>query len=74
MHGDARCARHRFGEEQPGVGAVVRRHHAGGQLAAVWPGGVEGVAVERVDVDGAREHNQRPLRDTHVATAVGRGQ
>ena len=74
MHGDARCARHRVGEEQPGVGAIVRRHHAGGQLAAVWPGGVEGVAVERVDVDGAREHNQRPLRDTHVATAVGRGQ
>ena len=57
-------------QKQPGIAAIGRRHDGGRQLAAVRPGGIQAVGVERGRVHRAAEIDLRPLGDADVAAAV----
>ena len=69
MHRNVGRARHRVGEEQPGIGAVGRRHDGRRQVRAVRPGGVVAVGRQRSLVDGAGEVDERAHGDADVAAA-----
>ena len=71
MQRDRAAAGQRFGEKQPGVGAVVGGHDRGGQLGAVSASGIEAVAVERGRVHRPAEDHPGPEGRAHVGAAAG---